>query len=94
MDGNMTFVVDDGIPTMLLIEALNELGLTISNVGGFRFRLHPLKSTEDVIARLQRRRDARTDRQIRAGMRHLRLVDNGTNLLGAPAPGPDAPGGA
>ena len=83
VDGKMTFVVDDGIPTVLLIEALNELGLTISNAGGFRFRLHPLRSTEDVIARMRRRRD---------GMRRLRLVN--PQLLGVPQPGPDAPGAA
>lgn len=71
VDGAMTLVLDDGIPTVLLIEELNALGLTISNVGGFHFRLHPLKSTEDVIARLQRRRDARTDQQIRAAFRQL-----------------------
>lgn len=88
----MIFVIDDGVPMMPLIEALNEIGLTISNVGGFRFRLHPLKSTEDVIARLQRRRDARTDAQIRAGMRHLRLVE--PRLVVLPQPGPDAPGAA
>ena len=82
MDGKMMFVVDDRIPTVLLIGALNELGLTITNAGGFRFRLHPLKSTADVIARLQRRRDCKVDAQMRAGMKHLFRV---------PAPPPEPP---
>lgn len=74
-DDKMALVLDDGLPMVLLIEELNAMGLTISNAGGFRFRMHPIKSTEDVIARLQRRRDARTDEQIRAGMKHLRLIE-------------------
>lgn len=79
MTYQMTFVVDDDVPMVPLVEALNAAGLTISNIGGFRFRVHRLPGHTKVVslaARVidlaeRRRRDTATDAQIRDGLHSL-----------------------
>jgi hypothetical protein len=72
VNDKMTFVVDDDISIVPLVEALNAAGLTISNIGGFRFRVHRLPGLPNVVSLAARRqRDRITDAQIRSGMRLL-----------------------
>lgn len=70
--------IDDNVRIVRLVEGLTSVGLMISNDREGGLRIHVAESLAQVIDLQERReRDAETDRQIRAGMRHLALVDNG-----------------
>ena len=72
MNGKIIFTVDDDVRIAELVRALAQGGLALSNVDGHHLRVHRAETLANVIdLTARRRREAETDAQIRAGMRHL-----------------------
>lgn len=68
----VTFEVDNDVPIAQLFRAFATAGLRVSNIPGcdFTLRIH-LPPPEAQVIDLAARRDARTDAEIRAGMKIL-----------------------
>ena len=70
--GVITLIVDEDVPVIQLVKGLTAVGLTLSNIDGWTFRLHRMKSAARVIDLAERRRrDTATDAQIRDGLHSL-----------------------
>ena len=68
----ITLLVDEDVPMVPLAESLAVVGLTMSNIDGWTFRVHRIETIAVVIDLAARRRqNAAIDRDIRRGMKTL-----------------------